>query len=432
MKIDFRKHADELFTDVFYKLRAVKTDYCMNYGGAGSSKSYSAAQIDLIDIFTKPGNILWFRKKGTTIEESCFKLFDDLIKDYGLTDLFEVANSPIKREFRLKGADRKIYFKGLDDKDKLKSMVGVRKVVMEEGDQFIEDDFLEIDRRLRDFDETELWMNLNPTSAYLWQKKLFIDGGEYQDDITIIHSTYLDNPFLSAKYIKKLLRLKNVNPVDYDVYVDGKWGVHNKDGKFAWAFDPQKHMRACQGDKSQILYLSFDFNVDPITCLAIQMDETQTKVKCIEQIKLANSDIYKLCARIRSTYSNYVLIVTGDATGRARSAMVKDQQNYYKIIKNELLLNDGQIRVPKINPPLESNRIHVNAVLLNCDVSIDPENCEGLEFDLRYVEVGADGKIMKDNRTNKKRQADCLDNLRYFVNSFMPNILTQTNVKQTA
>ena len=43
-------------------------------------------------------------------------------------------------------------------------------------------------------------------------------------DVTIIHSTYLDNPFLDSDYIKMLENSINEDENFYRVYVLGEWG----------------------------------------------------------------------------------------------------------------------------------------------------------------------------------------------------------------
>ena len=99
-------------------------------------------------------------------------------------------------------------------------------------------------------------------------------------------------------------------------------------------------------------------------------------------MKLENSNIYELCDLILATYPGALVIVTGDATGRATSALVNDQLNYYKVIKQQLQLTDGQIKVPTINPSLVENRVVVNAVLQTRDIKIDKQHCTPLIYDL--------------------------------------------------
>jgi hypothetical protein len=73
------------------------------------------------------------------------------------------------------------------------------------------------------------------------------------------------------------------------------------------------------------------------------------------------------------------------------------------------------MQVPTVNPRIEDNKIFVNAVHKNWNVEIDPDKCKPLIYDLQYVEVDFDGKIIKD-RSNTKRFSDFLDGWRYVLN----------------
>lgn len=204
-------------------------------------------------------------------------------------------------------------------------------------------------------------------------------------------------------------------------FIEGDWTDFDAtDNRFAYCFEPAKHMGTVELSATRApLILSFDFNVDPITCLVAQ--HTQGELRGKEQIQLANSDIYKLCEYIKVKYGNNLMacLVTGDASGQNRSALTKDNQNYYQIIKKELGLSWNQFKVPKVNPPLEENRVLVNAVLHRYSVILDKEGCKPLEHDLMNVRVLPDGGIDKTD----KKLTHCLDCFRYICNTFLTFIL---------
>lgn len=59
-----------------------------------------------------------------------------------------------------------------------------------------------------------------------------------------IHSTYRDNPFLSAEYVASLEELYQRNPAKARIYCDGEWGI-DEEGLVltnwkAEEFDPQE------------------------------------------------------------------------------------------------------------------------------------------------------------------------------------------------
>lgn len=198
--------------------------------------------------------------------------------------------------------------------------------------------------------------------------------------------------------------------------------VTENNNAFCYTYSAAKHARPTKVNPQWEIKLSFDFNRDPITCLVSQDDGHKVK-NYIEQIKLASSNIYDLCDYIKAKYGNHLILVTGDATGRNSSALVKDNLNYFKIIKAQLNLGDRQMRQPVSNPPLIENRVLVNSAFHHLDISIDPVNCKSLIFDLEHAAVLPDGSLDKTDRNDPTKQLDALDCLRYDLNTFFKHIL---------
>lgn len=205
------------------------------------------------------------------------------------------------------------------------------------------------------------------------------------------------------------------------VFTDGKWGNRKITDPFCLCFSKEKHEKPTSLKRHLEVYLSFDFNVNPITCGVYQHQGIEIWV--VESIKLDNSDIYKLCDYIKANYPGVLFLVTGDATGQNTTAMVQDGINYYTIIKAQLNLGQPQLKVPTVNPKVKENRVLVNAVLHNCNVSMDPVKSKGLIFDCVNVSVNDVGEIEKGDRSNPKKRADHLDNFRYYLNTFHKHVL---------
>jgi hypothetical protein len=202
-------------------------------------------------------------------------------------------------------------------------------------------------------------------------------------------------------------------------YIEGDWTDYGaQDGLWAFAFDAERHVARVEmePDAGHILYLSFDFNRNPICCSVIQYIDRQIRV--IETIKLANSDIHALCTYLLVGYRDYVYKVTGDASGSNSSALVQNSQNYYTVIKKQLRLTDRQLHVPLSNPRLEDNQVLINTILSKHDVRINAGRAKALIYDLRNVQMEADGSIKKANRNDPAQQADALDTFRYYCNTF--------------
>ena len=209
----------------------------------------------------------------------------------------------------------------------------------------------------------------------------------------------------------------------HNIFLELYYGIPNQNSsnKFCFAFTEQKHVGKCTINRNFPLFLSFDFNRNPICCSVIQhYGGTIYVTHCI---KLENSNIYNLCNVIKTKFTGAHFIITGDASGKARNAMVRDNLNYYHIIAKELQLSINQFKVPSINPPLEDNQVLVNGILEHYPVQIDTDHAQNLIFDMKFVEINADGKIIKQDRTNPTQQADALDTFRYWCNVFMSDFL---------
>lgn len=415
--VDFKKNAAKLFSKVFYAVKKCTARIVVVFGSSNSSKSYSVHQNELLNIMKdERGDTLILRKHGVDIRESSFKLLCVLISQWNLSPYFKTYYSNENRRIVYLPTGRSILFKGLDDAERIKSITGIRRIVMEEASEFAFEDFTELTRRARGYADIQFTLLLNPVSEKHWIKKQLCDpDGAYFGKTETLKFTYKDNKFARPEDIENLEMLKLVSENQYRIYALGEWGVEDKRNKFAWAFSEEKHVKKTEYNPKEVLWLSFDFNVNPMTVTAFQHYEK--KIRAIRCIKLENSDTWEICKHIKIHFPDAFFMVTGDATGQNRSTLGKDGVNNYIVICQELGLNlHTQVKVPKQNPDIEDNQTLFNAVLVNYDIEFDPENCQPLIYDMTYVEVDAKKKIIKANRTDQKQQADFLDNARYYFN----------------
>ncbi len=227
--------------------------------------------------------------------------------------------------------------------------------------------------------------------------------------------------------LERMNEIKKLNPMIWASLYQQRPYFNIEEGRFAFAFTRKEHVGECFWTPTQYTYLSFDFNRNPISCVVIQHYE-----KCIyvpRTIKLKNSNIYDLCDLIKRDYPNAIFIVTGDATGRASSALVQDNLNYYIVIKNKLGLTDNQLKVPSVNPKMESNQVLINLLFQNYKWVIDEDNAADLIFDLEYAKMLPDGTLDKSSRTDPTKQLDLLDGLRYWANLEMSWFMKSPQLK---
>jgi len=417
------------------------------YGGKRSSKTISIAQLLSKECVGRRANTIAFRKENNIIPTTLKKSFN-----LGISSQFlQLAFISQDRKYVCRrGAE--IVLKGLDEEEKAKGIESYKYLYLDELNQFDYDEFLQFDMSLSGMEGQKIFGSWNPVSETSWIKTKLIDVDEWKDmeqyslpnpdsfirinaagDTVLIRTNYEDNywivgspsgdyGFVDNNIISLYNSLKHKDPEAYRVNVLGEWGVIKPGDPYVYAFDKEKHSGDTVLNRGREVYLSFDFNRNPITCGVYQHDRVG-EIRGIESIQLANSDIYKLCDRINETYYGCMFMVTGDATGRASTALVQDGINYYTVIKQKLNLSGGQLRVPNINPVVTENRMLVNAAFHTGNIVLDKNKCAPLIFDCQYVGVKDDGDIDKGTRADPKKRADHLDNFRYYLNTFHKHLL---------
>jgi len=234
-----------------------------------------------------------------------------------------------------------------------------------------------------------------------------------EPDYTTLKYTSYDNHSVSKKAVMKLVKSMDSATASQEIFAEF---LDRTSQPFAYAFDRDKHTGPCRYNDQQYLYLSFDFNRNPICCSLFQ--HYFGHIYCIETIKLQNSNIYRLCETIKQKYPRALYIVCGDASGANKSALVKDDIDYFKVIKLELKLGQGQMQQVTSNPRIEDNQVLVNTILEHYPITIDPQKARALVFDLEFVEMDAGGGLKKADRNDPTQQADALDTFRYYLNRY--------------
>lgn len=193
---------------------------------------------------------------------------------------------------------------------------------------------------------------------------------------------------------------------------------------FMYCFDDKKHIsEQAVYREGETVYLSFDFNVNPMTCIIAQHGFIDGKpfIHFIDEVFIENSDIYEVCRVIKSRYPNAHFMVTGDRSGLNRTGLNRNY-NYYKVIKEILELKDAQFKIPP-NPLYELNIVLCNSIFANHPrVLFHPTKCKESIYDMRFVEWDGQ-KIIKDDRTKRAQRADLFDCVRYYFNTFHNNFL---------
>ena len=208
--------ADKPRITVFDKLFAATKPIVVCYGGAGSSKSHSLAQLVIWKLLKEHDKVIGIgRKTFPALRMTAYLLVVNILKDWGIYPYC----SHNKTEHTIDYEGNRIQFFSLDDPEKIKSF-NVNYLWLEEANEFTFEDYTIIKLRLnRDpgKDINQIFLTFNPVDSWIFDK-LEIPEAAW------IHSTYKDNPFLPQAYTELLEGLKDQDANYYSIYALGKRG----------------------------------------------------------------------------------------------------------------------------------------------------------------------------------------------------------------
>ena len=190
-------------------------------GSAGSGKSYFISQKLILRAINEPIRILVCRRYGTTIRQTCFSLFKDVLKRWNLLPFVRVNESDFRIRFE-NGSE--IIFTGLDEETKLLSLNDIGTIFVEEAFEVPLSLVEQLNLRMRGKTKNQqILMAWNPISKDSWLYDFSVV--QPPESSIFVHSTYKDNPFLTDEYVRSLEELRTRNPAKARIFCDGEWGV---------------------------------------------------------------------------------------------------------------------------------------------------------------------------------------------------------------
>lgn len=417
---------ERVFAPVFHHLWGSDDRFVVNMGGTASGKSFSSAQKEVLKACESSINTLVIRKVGATLKDSVIPSFMRRISEFKLGQFFTLNKSD--RELTNSVTKSKILFRGLDDPEKLKSIEGIKRIMIEEASELDFEDFLEVNRRVRGMEDIQITLNFNPIHEGHWLKSHFFDRDI--EDCAIIHSTYKDNPFLTEKDREQIEHMKEYDYNQYRIYALGEWGITGNDNPWLFSFKESKHIGHVSFMPTYPVYLSFDFNREPVSCLAFQMSPNQGQhdsfVHVIQEFA-ENIQLEELCQRIKTAYPVSILFVTGDASGsHGDIGFTERHATYYKMIQRYLNLSDRQMNLNSKNLGHNDSRNLCNLMLHQYpSLKIHPD-CKLLRADIAKATVddtkALPGILKKDRKEYKMDVMDCF---RYFFQTYFLSFVQQ-------
>ncbi len=275
--------------------------YLILVGGTDSGKSVFAAQKLLWRIHEeKRHRFLMIRKVLRTVRESVYRTVKSQIEINGLSPAFEPKDSQLRIECP---HHSEIISSGIDDPEKLKSIHDITGIWVEEATELSENDFEEINRRLRGLRRyyKQIILSFNPIHPAHFLKRMFFDAdAPLRNDCKIIHVTYKDNMFCDPA---DAVRYETYRGRMRQVYTLGEWGdisepdqvipfdlisraylIPPVDGEKSLGVDVARY----GDDETVIIYLNGNHIVEPIEAYS---DNAIDRTADLAMIKMVNNRI---------------------------------------------------------------------------------------------------------------------------------------------
>ena len=274
--------------------------YFVLTGGRGASKSFHVADFLLKLSYESGHNILFTRYTMISAGISVIPEFTDKIDRYDLEGVFAVNQSEIVN----KASGSNLIFKGIKTSSgnqtaSLKSLQGITTWVLDEAEELVDEDiFDKIDESVRVNNvQNRIIIILNPSTKEHWIYKRFFEQAGVEpgfngkkDNVTYIHTTYLDNAEnLNDSIIHKFEKLKLQHPQKYEHRVMGGWLDKMEGVVFEnWRYGEFRD------DLPYIYGLDYGFYPDPTALVKVAIDDKQKKLyvkSLIYKQKLTTEDL---------------------------------------------------------------------------------------------------------------------------------------------
>ena len=447
---------ERLVNTAFIPLLECKDRYVILYGSRGSSKSDFVSKQLIFNCLTHSYfKCILYRKTYNTIQESSYETIKQNILAMGLESLFTFRKQPLSidcingNRFIARGGDNALSLKSIKDPT----------CVWYEEEVPNEEDFATITLTIRATYATILqeFFTINPQvegdyqDNWFW-KRFFkdreglsfrtktqvelLDGEIVDSHVTVHHSTYNDNRWLSKQVRALIEGYKHTNEYLYSVYAKGLWTMKLSDGNFYKSFQRSRSVTALKYNEELPIHATIDFNVNPyMTCVIAQI--VGKKIMVIDEIctPYPRNTSLAICAEFKSRYRNHNagLFIYGDPQGlknqTSTSVVIRTKEedyNEFAIILKELVEYRPVSRVPRSYPPVKLRGDFINAIFNHCEQDIEiliNDKCSKVINDYMYLKEASDGtkhkQVIKDTETGVsfEKYGHTSDALDYLITS---------------
>ncbi len=393
-------------------------------GGSSSGKSFGVAEDFLLMSLHEGIDQLVMRKVGASIRDSIYASFKAATEHLGISDLFQYKDGIKIIKCKVNGAE--IKFKGLDDPEKIKGLESIKRVFMDEWNEYEEKDYKQMKLRLRGMKGQQLVFAFNPIKETHWIKKTVIDKEEWHDvpmtvelggitipaeltevksyrmnapktmmhkrtgeiiehpsDIAMLQTTYLNNfwvvgspdgtyGYYDDQAIATFEHDRIHDPDYYNVYALGEWGVIRTGSEYFHAFNRGHHCKVVEYDPSLSIHISVDNNRLPyISYTFWQVDYSNgTQLRQFHEICATSPDnsakksAVLVAKYLRSIGYQDKIYLHGDCTTRNSNTIDDEGRSFLDKVISTLTDEGFEVvdKVSKSNPSVPMSGEFINAI----------------------------------------------------------------------
>lgn len=363
-------------------------------GGRGSGKTQHVIRAVLLAMAQTKRRVCFFRETKDTVAESLMAEAVSIIEE----DFPNKGFSSTKDEINhLNGS--KIFYKGLKEInlaaiENLKGIASSTDIFVIDEGQTISKAVLDVlIPTLRKKGSILIVMYNRIKNDLPLEEALFLDyttltapQGTFYTEVnyTVLEAKGL----LSARFLNRANLLKKNKPKEYEAIYLNK--APNESDRAVVKNFTNENIVDCQYVDDLPLHLTWDFNVDPMSCILAH--KTDKKVFYFDEVILENSTTQQTIDEVIRRYPNHKsdIIINGDASGDNRST--QSEYSNYIIIRNALKKHYPHTKIkfdiPARNPAIMDRILAFNQMVYNDNgernLFVSPK-CERLLYNVKNL-----------------------------------------------
>lgn len=434
----------EWYSEHFKTFLGSKNRYQILWGGRGGGKTHNIIlKLVAISFLNEYNHIIYVNKVLGDIRKNQFKDIIKVLKATQLIKYFRINRTNYGFTNIITGTEFTAL--GMDNAENTKGLSDPTIIWWDEINKGNQDDFTTLNALLRTplNDKHSFIISFNPVDERNWLRSYFFDENDNTKirsdfkDIYVNHSTFVNNEYIDRDKYEETLRLNySYNPNLLSVNMDGKWG--RMEIKSPWLYSWQSNRDKIIADDlpyydSLPIYVSFDFNNDPLSCIVAQhssgnhnltanpfihiLKEYQTPFKGTVQ-----NPFIEIRHKLMQDFNNpRQIFITGDANGfQGRMGLVDGSRHFYDLILKTFNLGEYHLKTPLTNPLHTASRHNFNTLIhYHPMFKISKKGCPNLINDMDIAEAtdknGKGDELLKDRKENKM---DLFDAERYYLWTF--------------